>query len=219
MKNTVQNDVINIFKDNKKFKSTKLNAFDYLLNIRNSLIKKFNLTNFYFFNKQNSSKIDKNQESEIILSEILVDNNSFYIITDSILITVYLNQKQIYKFNFSKYEKVKNFINIISNKIPHDSTLILDGFESDIKEFENDDIIDILDDNNNVYFKSSNQIEENIQNEEEKNNENILIQSKEKIIINYGKNTKIEKLDISMNLKDCRKLFKKKNIINFYFIY
>ena len=181
MKNIVQNDVINIFKDNKKFKSTKLNAFDYLLNIRNSLIKKFNLFNFYFFNKQNSSKIDKNQESEIILSEILVDNNSFYIITDSILITVYLNQKQIYKFNFSKYEKVKNFINIISNKIPNDSTLILDGIEIDIKNIENDDLTNILDDNNNVYFISS---KENIQNEEEKNYENILI--------NYGKIQKLK---------------------------
>ena len=184
MKNSVQNKLINIFNNDQKFKATKLDVNETLLNIRNFLITKFNLTDFYFFNKQNSSKIEKNKESEIILSEILVDNNSFYIITDSILITVYLNEKQIYKINFSKYEKVKNFINIISDKIPNDSILILDGFETEIEDVENDDIIDILDVNNNVYFKSSNQIEENNQ---EKEKENIIIQNKDEILLSKNK--------------------------------
>ena len=153
----------------------------------------------------------------MILSEILISEKKFYIITDSnTKINIYLNQKQIYKFNYSINEKVKNFINFISNKIPYDSTLIHDGFEIDINEFENEDLKNILDNNNNIYFISSKQIE-NIRKEEERK-ENILIQSKEKIIINYGKNSIIEKLDVSMNLKELRKLLLKKNIINFHFI-
>ena len=75
MKNSVQNKLINIFNNDQKFKAAKLDVNETLLNIRNFLITKFNFTDFYFFNKQNSSKIEKNQESEIILSEILVDNN------------------------------------------------------------------------------------------------------------------------------------------------
>ena len=165
-------DYINIFKDDEKYIKIKLNALDYLINIREFLSKKKNLSNFYFFNKKNSIKIEKNEETDKILSEILKNNDELYIITDSnsienIEITVFLNQKQICKLNISKNEKVKNFINIISNKIPKDSTLILDGFETEIEDAENDDIKDILDDNNNVYFISFKQ-EENIQNEEER---------------------------------------------------
>ena len=94
--------LINIKKDGEKFYSIKLNVHETLLNIRNCISTKFNFSNFYFVNKENSTKIDKNKENEIILSEILINNNLFYILTDSTLIEikVYLNEKQICKFNF-----------------------------------------------------------------------------------------------------------------------
>ena len=94
--------LINIKKDGENFCSIKLNVHETLLNIRNCISKKFNFSNFYFVNKENSTKIDKNKENEIILSEILINNNLLYILTDSTLIEikVYLNEKQICKFNF-----------------------------------------------------------------------------------------------------------------------
>ena len=62
-----------------------------------------------------------------------MNNDSLYIITDSnsienIEITVFVNQKQVYKFNISKNKKVKIFIKIISNKISKDTNLIFDAF-------------------------------------------------------------------------------------------
>lgn len=62
-----------------------------------------------------------------------MNNDSLYIITDSNLIenieiTVFVNQKQVYKFNISKNKKVKIFIKIISNKISKDTNLIFDAF-------------------------------------------------------------------------------------------
>ena len=50
----------------------------------------------------------------------------------------------------------------------------MNGFKEDIKEFENEDIINILDDNNNIYFISSKQIE-NISNKEKIHKDNIII--------------------------------------------
>ena len=117
--------IIKIFKDEIKYKATKLNVFETLLNIINCISTKFNFSNFLFFNKENSTKINKNKENEIILPKILVNNILLFILTVSTLIEikVYLNEKQICKFNFSKNEKIKNFINIISNKIPNKSIL------------------------------------------------------------------------------------------------
>ena len=110
---------INIFKDDEKYIRTKLNAYDYLINIREFLSKKKNLSNFYFFNKKNSIKIEKNEETDKILSEILKNNDELYIITDSnsienIEITVFLNQKQICKLNISKnvFHKKPNIITL-----------------------------------------------------------------------------------------------------------
>jgi hypothetical protein len=62
-----------------------------------------------------------------------MNNDSLYIITDSNLIenieiTVFVNQKQVYKFNISKNKKVKIFIKIISNKISKDTNLIFDAY-------------------------------------------------------------------------------------------
>ena len=55
----------------------------------------------------------------------------------------------------------------------------MNGFKEDIKEFENEDIINILDDNNNIYFISSKQIE-NISKEEKIHKENVIIKMKKK---------------------------------------
>ena len=215
--------IINIYKDKEKFHSTKLNIYDSLANIRNSISTKYNFSNFNFFNKNNSTSVEKNKEKAIILSEILYNNNSLYINSDltSIEISVYVNQNLNHTINFSKDEKVKKFFLIIKNKIPNNSTLVLNGFESDIKEFENDDISSILDENNNIYFISLNsapgpsfQTNKEKENEQKSKNEN-----KEKIFIKVNDKTLMDKINISMNLSEFRNLLKKKNIFNFQFIY
>ena len=214
--------LINIYKDKEKFHSTKLNIYDSLANIRNSISTKYNFSNFNFFNKNNSTSVEKNKEKAIILSEILYNNNSLYINSDltSIEISVYVNQNLNHTINFSKDEKVKKFFLIIKNKIPNDSTLVLNGFESDIEEFENDDISSILDENNNIYFISLNsapgpsfQTNKEKENEQKSKNEN-----KEKIFIKVNDKTLMDKINISMNLSEFRNLLKKKNIFNFQFI-
>ena len=215
--------LINIYKDKEKFHSTKLNIYDSLANIRNSISTKYNFSNFNFFNKNNSTSVEKNKEKAIILSEILYNNNLLYINSDltSIEISVYVNQNLNHTINFSKDEKVKKFFLIIKNKIPNDSTLVLNGFESDIEEFENDDISSILDENNNIYFISLNsapgpsfQTNKEKENEQKSKNEN-----KEKIFIKVNDKTLMDKINISMNLSEFRNLLKKKNIFNFQFIY
>ena len=213
--------IINIYKDKEKFMVTKLNIYDYLIKIRNIISEKYGFSNFYFFNKNSSTTVEKNKEKTIVLSEILYNNNSLYIKTDlgSIEISVYLNQNLIHKINFSKNEKIKNFIQIIKNKIPNDSSLVVNEFKIDITEFENDDISSILDENNNIYFISQNSAPP-IQTKNEEEKEQIpKSKNKEKIIIKMNDKTLMEKINISMNLSEFRNLLKKKNIFNFQFIY
>ena len=195
-------EIINIYKDKEKFMITKLNIYDYLIKIRNIISEKYGFSNFYFFNKNSSTIVEKNKEKTIVLSEILYNNNSLYIKTDlgSIEISVYLNQNLIQKINFSKNEKIKNFIQIIKNKIPNEYFLVVKEFKIDITEFENDDISSILDENNNIYFISQNSAPP-IQTKNEEENEQIpKNENKEKIIIKMNDKTFMEKINISMNL-------------------
>ena len=55
-----------------------------------------------------------------------------------------------YKGKISKYETLINFLKTFPNKIPDDSKLLLKGYEIDINEV--DQIEEILDDNNNIYY-------------------------------------------------------------------
>ena len=61
-----------------------------------------------------------------------------------------------YKGKISKNETLINFLKILPNKIPSDSKLLSNGYEIDINEV--DQIEEILDNNNNIYFISSRQI-------------------------------------------------------------
>ena len=200
--------LIKIYKDKEKFRATKLNVFETLLNIRNYISTNFNLSNFYFFDKNNFFIIEKNNEQKLILNEILINNNTIFITTNLSLIeiSVYLNKNQIFKFKCLKNENVKNFIKIISNKIPNDSNLVLDGFIADIKEFENDNIINILDNNNNVYFTSKNNFNFS--------NETKLIKFK----IN-GKEKFLFKVKLNITLAELRNYFQEiQNQQNFFII-
>ena len=210
-------------KDGKNLIAFKTNPYNTLNIIRDELIKKIKFSNF-LFQKEDSFLIEKENEDQYLLCEIIFNENNFEIKacknTNSgsnydlniILITVYLNNKVFYKGKISKYETLINFLKTLPNKIPADSKLLSNGYEIDINEV--DQIEEILDNNNNIYFISSIQIR-NIPKKEEKEE----IQSKEKIIIQFGKNTKIEKLDVSIKLNELRKELIKKNYGNFDFIY
>ena len=216
-------------KDGKKLIAFKTNPYNTLNIIRDELIKKIKFSDFLFFKKEDSSLIEKENEDQYLLCEIIFNENNFEIKANknkisgsnydlnTILITVYLNNNVFYKGKISKYETLINFLKTFPNKIPADSKLLSNGYEIDINEV--DQIEEILDNNNNIYFISSMQIRNIPKEEEEKKEEKEEIQSKEKIIIQFGKNTKIEKLDVSMNLNDLRKILIKKNYGNFDFIY
>ena len=217
--------IVYVHKDGKILISFKTNPYNYLNIIRDELIKNIKISNFLFFQKETSLLIEKENENEFLLCEILYNENNFEIKAckninsgsnfdlNLILITVYLNNNVFYKGKISKNETLINFLKTLPNKIPDDSKLLLNGYETDINEV--DQIEEILDNNNNIYFISSRQIR-NIPKKEEEKEE---IQSKEKIIIQFGKNTKIEKLNVSIKLNELRKILIKKNYGNFDFIY
>ena len=202
-------------KDGTNLIAFKTNPYNSLNMIRNELIKKIKFSNFLFFQKETSLLIEKENEDQYLLCEIIFNENKFEIKAcknknsgsnydiNLILITVYLNNNVFYKGKISKYETLINFLKTLPNKIPSDSKLLLNGYEIDINEV--DQIEEILDDNNNIYFISSMQIKNIPKEEEEKKEEKEEIQSKEKIIIQFGKNTKIEKLDVSIKLNELRK--------------
>ena len=132
--------------------------------IRDVLIKKTKFSNFLFFQKEDSSLIERENEDQYLLSEILYNENIFEIKTckntnsdsnfdlNEILITVFLNNNVFCKRKFSKNEIFTNFLKTFPNKIPSDSILLLIEYETDINEV--DQIEEILDDNNNIYFIS-----------------------------------------------------------------
>ena len=206
MKEEKNKNIFFVKKDGKNFCSLNIHPFTDLYLVREEIIKKKKFSNFLFFDKENSVPIEIEKENDLILAEIAFDDNNLEIKTnknaiadpsfnsDLIDINVYLNNNIFYQGKISINETMNNFLNNFSNKIPYDAKIIFDRKEINVNEIN--EINEILDENNNIYF----------------------ITTKQKIIINCGKKSIIEKLNVSMNLKELRKKLIKKNFTNFKFI-
>ena len=206
MKEEKNKNIFLVKKDGKNFCSLIIHPFTDLYLVREEIIKKKKFSNFLFFDKENSVPIEIEKENELILAEIAFDDNNLEIKTnknaiadpsfnsDLIDINVYLNNNIFYQGKISINETMNNFLNNFSNKIPYDAKIIFDRKEINVNEIN--EINEILDENNNIYF----------------------ITTKQKIIINCGKKSIIEKLNVSLNLKELRKKLIKKNFTNFKFI-
>jgi glucose dehydrogenase len=101
-------------KDGKNLIAFKTNPYNTLNIIRDELIKKIKFSNF-LFQKEDSFLIEKENEDQYLLCEILYNKNNFEIKAcknknsgsnydlNIILITVYLTNNVFYKGKISKY--------------------------------------------------------------------------------------------------------------------
>lgn len=238
MKEKEKSDVfINL--DGQKYKKKKLCPNDALKFIRIQL----NLSDNIIFQSEDGYPIDVEDEAETLLKDILQEQGKSFLLAlktnkeNFISINVYLNNKKIHDGFFPDSIIMKDLIKNYENKLPFNAILYSNGYPTEINDYKDILVKDILENNSLYYrteeYKKKNTIKKDIRNiinkidsdneEEEKSLEYSLEKEENKdngkqIFIKIGKETRVRRYCLSEKLNNIREKLKEDLHYKFKFL-